>query len=323
MADTPNAELKAKKHRSPIYPGINLQQAIKRTAEFYEKEHRNPASFKAAVVHWGYSEKSSGALVTVSALKGFGLIDELDSSGSRTFQVSPLGLKIVADKRPESTERDEAIREAALKPKIHAELWRKYNGRLPSDAELQYRLENDWHFNVNVIGSFIKELRDTISYAKLSDSDKIEEKEVDGDGNEGEDVDDKHPYVPKVGDFVQWKHNEVLGFNEPKRIREISSDGAYVFIDGQYTGIPANELILENPPAAKPASQNTPPPLQQSPKSLMQEFVVPLSEGSRAIFQWPVSLTKEDILDLKDSLKILERKIDRSVPKPEEATKSV
>ncbi len=45
----------------------------------------------------------------------------------------------------------------------------------------------------------------------------------------------------------------------------------------------------------------------------MQEFVVPLSDGSRAVFQWPSALSKEDVDDLKDSLKILERKISRSV----------
>jgi hypothetical protein len=56
------------------------------------------------------------------------------------------------------------------------------------------------------------------------------------------------------------------------------------------------------------------------PKIHMQEFVVPLSEGTRAIFQWPASLTKEDVDDLKDSLKILERKITRLTPaKTEEA----
>lgn len=175
MADTPTAAPKAKKHRSPAYPGITLQQAIKRATEFYEKEHRNSASFKAAVSHWGYSEKSSGALVTVAALKSFGLLDEIDGGSGRTFQVSPLGLKIIADKRPESNERDAAIREAALKPKIHAEIWRKYNGRVPSDAELQYRMENDWHFNLNVIGAFIKEFRDTISFAKVTESDKVGE----------------------------------------------------------------------------------------------------------------------------------------------------
>ena len=74
MEETPLPTIKAKKHRSPTYPGINLQAAIKRATEFYEREHRNPASFRAAVSHWDYSEKSSGALVAVAALKSFGLV---------------------------------------------------------------------------------------------------------------------------------------------------------------------------------------------------------------------------------------------------------
>jgi hypothetical protein len=86
-------------------------------------------------------------------------------------------------------------------------------------------------------------------------------------------------------------------------------------VEGQYAGIPANEIILENAPAKKTSHQasnfSTPPP-----KSFMQEFVVPLSDGTRAIFQWPASLTKEDVDDLKDSLKILERKITRPAPSP-------
>jgi len=49
----------------------------------------------------------------------------------------------------------------------------------------------------------------------------------------------------------------------------------------------------------------------------MQEFVVPLSDGSKAVFQWPHSLSKEDIDDLKDSLKIVERKIARSAREDE------
>jgi hypothetical protein len=55
-----------------------------------------------------------------------------------------------------------------------------------------------------------------------------------------------------------------------------------------------------------------PPATQPPSKPHMQEFVVPLSDGSRAIFQWPNVLTQEDVDDLKDSLRILERKIQRS-----------
>jgi len=35
-------------------------------------------------------------------------------------------------------------------------------------------------------------------------------------------------------------------------------------------------------------------------------------DGNKAVFQYPSVLTKEDVDDLKDSLRILERKISRS-----------
>jgi hypothetical protein len=41
--------------------------------------------------------------------------------------------------------------------------------------------------------------------------------------------------------------------------------------------------------------------------------VVPLSDGNKAVFQYPSALTKEDVDDLRDSLKILERKFTRAL----------
>ena len=82
----------------------------------------------------------------------------------------------------------------------------------------------------------------------------------------------------------------------------------------QNGAVSIDELILERTPLAPP----NPPDLaakqriQGPPKTYMQEYVVPLSDGSRAVFQWPSSLTKEDVDDLKDSLKIVERKITRA-----------
>jgi len=320
MADTATATAKAKRHRSPAYPGINLQQAIKRACEFYDKENRNPASFKAAANHWNYSEKSSGALVTCAALKSFGLLDELESPHGRTFKVSSLGLKIVADKRPDSPERDAAIREAALRPKLHAEIWRRYNGRLPSDAELQYQLENEWHFNLNSIDPFIRELRETIAFAKLTESDKI------GETDEGE---AETPEV-KIGDYVQWLSQGAEQFRELKRVNGLSDDGAYAFLDGETTGVPVGELEVGEAPAMPPPATPLPPPsprwtrAQLQPPvyaggSVMKNEVFSLDGGGEVVITWPSPLSAAVIEDIKDWLKIVERKISRSVEKPEEA----
>jgi hypothetical protein len=76
--------------------------------------------------------------------------------------------------------------------------------------------------------------------------------------------------------------------------------------------VPRNELLRESPPAN--TDTPTDPRVKLAPlKQGMREFVVPLSEGNKAVFQWPTALTQADIDDLKDSIKILERKIDRSL----------
>lgn len=258
MPDKVEAALKAKKHRSPAYPGINLAQAIRRAGEFYQAEHKNPASIVAAASHWKYGLKSSGLQVAVAALKSFGLLAELEQGGARVFQLSALGLKIVADKRPQSEEREAAIKEAALKPKIHAEIWTKYNGQLPSDPELAYQLDHTWNFNVNAIPSFIKQLRETIAFAKLSKSDSLS---------------------PTLEDNV----------------------------NGSMVGdLDEDEQVDEFKPARIKAKQ------RDSGGGNMKQDVFSLSEGE-AVLSWPTPLSAESIADIKDWLKIMERKISRSI----------
>ncbi len=312
--EAPAPVAKKKKQRSPAYPAINLQQAIKRAEEFYKKETKNPASFNAASNHWGYKPTSSGALLAAAALKSFGLMNELESTSGRTLQLSPLGLRIVADKRPESAERDAAIKEAALRPKIHGEIWRRWNGTLPSDHELTYRLENEWNFNVNSIPGFIKELHETIAYAKLVESDNVSA------GGEDTSEDEDKPRV-KIGDFVQWESQGMLQFRDPLRVRELSDDGQYVFVDGSPTGMPVSEVTVEDPPARPPRTPFVHPPARATDRgggSLnMREDVFSLAEGE-VLLRWPTPLSADSVQDLKDWLEIVQRKIARSTAKAED-----
>lgn len=166
---------KTKKLRSPAYPAINLETAISRARTFYNQERRNPASFAVVVGHWGFKVKSSGGLTTVAALKAFGLMRDVETSGSggRTVQLTDLALRILLDDRDPSVERDAAVKQAALSPKIHAELWRKWGTQVPSDSELRHRLIFDWKFNENSVADFVQQYKDTIKFARLTDSDTI------------------------------------------------------------------------------------------------------------------------------------------------------
>ena len=159
-----------KVRRSPSYPAIDLEIALQRTRVLFEKEGRHPAPIAAVVQHWGYGPKSSSGLVAVAALKKFGLVDESGSGPTRALSLSALALRILLDERPDSPERASAIREAALSPAIHSELWQKYQGSVPSDATLRHFLRLEKNFTESAVAEFIAEFRRTIEFSRLAES---------------------------------------------------------------------------------------------------------------------------------------------------------
>jgi hypothetical protein len=261
-----------KRTRSPAYPYINLETAINRAQQFYEKEQRNAANISVATKHWGYVEASSSGWSIAAALISFGLMQDEGTGDKRVISLTQSALRILLDTRPDSSERDELIRAAALAPKIHRQLWEKW-GRGLSDANLRQKLLFDWEtpFNENSVDSFISEYRSTVAFAKLAEFDKNETTEVKKEiGSQEQGPADAQRIANSVPDEA------------PKALRQPG-----VLACSEVTTIPAS-------------------------KAHVQEFVVPLSDGRRAVFEWPSSLTNEDVEDLKDSLKILERKITRS-----------
>jgi hypothetical protein len=302
---------KGKRLRSPAYPFISLGTALRRAREFYDKEGRNSAFLRVAASHWGYEPKSSGGLQTAAAMMSFGLMQDEGTGDKRKLKLTQNALRILLDGRPDSPQRVALIKQAATTPKIHAQLWKRWGATLPSNENLKHTLMFDWEppFNENTVDGFIKEFRDTIAFAKLSESDTVAS-EVEDNG----DSEDETPYTAQIGDWVQWERgNGDLGFPEPKRVKGISPDGNWVYVDGQNGCAPRAEMIRAAAPETPP-KPDLPPNLHFSspPKTGMQEMVVPLANGTtRAVFQWPTSLSKEDVEDLKDSLKMLERKITR------------
>jgi hypothetical protein len=295
-----------KKERSPSYPGINLETAIARAKDLLDKEGQVPASVSVVASDWGMTEKSSSTLVAISALKAFGLISDTGMGANRRLQVTDLARRIILDKRQDSQERSAAIKTAALNPKMHRTLWSKWGNNLPSEANMHHSLIFDHKFNANIIGDFIRLYKDTIRFAKLSESDKVTSE--DGNNEEG----GSGQYVPQVGDYVQWESQGTMRFKEPVKVLSISTDQTHAFVEGTSTGLPVHQLIRASAPEKSPQLQTLHAPLL--PQSNMQEDVYSLPEG-RIVVQWPTALSAESIQEVKDYLKLLERKIMRSTAK--------
>lgn len=174
----PEIEPRRKKRpRSPSYPGISLEQAIERARVIYDREGRNAAPFEAILEDWGYSPKSGAGSVVLAALRKYGLL----VYEGQTARLSDLALRILWDEE-DSEDRRTAIKEAALKPSLHAELWREYEGSLPSDATLRTALRRR-RFAETAIPEVIDVFRSTLAFAQLTEADRLADKNGEGSGS--------------------------------------------------------------------------------------------------------------------------------------------
>ena len=178
--------LKAKRVRSPAYPGITLEEALIKAEIIRKAEGKNEASVNTILSHWNYSPKSGAGLVALSALVKFGLLSDNGVGKNRRLRLTDLALKILLDDRPDSSERLALMREAALTPSIHKELWDKYQGALPSDLNLRFCLRTEKRFQDNAADELIKEFRKTLDFTKLGESAIISPKGEEKPDPEGE-----------------------------------------------------------------------------------------------------------------------------------------
>jgi len=174
MNGKPVRKIGKKEGRSPGYPSISLEVALGRAQILKDREPgRHFAHISTIFEYWGYGSKSSTGLLTLAALKKFGLIEDRGAKETREAKISDLAWRILEDNRPNSAERAALIQEAALRPPVHRKLWNDYKGQLPSDETLRYRLRTTEKFTLGAVDDFIREFRATIAFAKLEWSDSI------------------------------------------------------------------------------------------------------------------------------------------------------
>jgi hypothetical protein len=165
-------ERRKRKGRSPSYPGIGLRDAIEKARVLYEKEGRHPAHMDVITDHWGYKPKTGPGLVSIAALKKFGLLEDVEGNGSRGARLTELALSILLQEE-DSPEWRRQVQGAALLPAIHRELWEQFDGRLPSDQNLRRVLVLDRGFTESGVHQFIRQFKSTIAFAGLDDPDRM------------------------------------------------------------------------------------------------------------------------------------------------------
>jgi len=143
--------------RSPNYPAISLPDAIERARKVYLKEHTHKAAPEVVAKAMGYGGLNGGSLSAISALKKYGLLEEV----GKELKISKDGLSILVDPK-DSAVRKRAIRQAAFLPTLFADLHKEYGETLPSDENLRAFLQKRG-FSPSAVDVPIRAYRETIA----------------------------------------------------------------------------------------------------------------------------------------------------------------
>jgi hypothetical protein len=247
------------RQRSPNYPAVGLREAVERVRKLYARDGKAGAPDKLAAVHIGFASAHGQAMAVLAALKRFGLIEP--SNG----RMIPTQRAIEIINLPEADPRRlQALKEAALSPAVYSELAQKHKDTgFPADDVLQSELVTYKGFNRSAVAGFVKDFKDTLEFAGLTDLSTLKSRTDDGS--------------PKfdVGDYVQWISQGAEQFEEQRKITGFSEAGDFVFVEGSQTGIPVEQVIKCDAPLFgkedqhMPEAQVSPAPQRASIQPLM------------------------------------------------------
>lgn len=170
-----------KKHRSPEYPSLTLEEALVRAKQLLDaKFGKHLVPVNDVLAAWNYSPGSGKGLVALAALMRYGLMGAEGSRNERQAALTEWAYEILIDEREESEDRLYLVQRAALAPHLNAELWQEYGADFPPDSTLKFKLRK-LGFSDAAASSAIEIYKATISYAKLPESDIVSKRREEAD----------------------------------------------------------------------------------------------------------------------------------------------
>lgn len=266
-------QVRATKDRSPSFPFISLGKALDRAREFAAVHKRAAPRLAMAAPTWGYGLKSSGLLQTVAALKAYGLLEDSGAGEDRKIYLTDLAWKILLDTRPGA--KEQALREAALRPRLIAEYIVNWGVSRPEDAHCISELQFDRGFTEAAARTFIRVFDDTISLANLSEDDSISRSSIIG------------------------PPSEVPSSHEPGE-SALVPEGA---LSPPRSGL---STFLANA-ARRVTAQTTANATPDVPRATL-----PLPEGLAAL-ELPEGLSQESLEDVRDWIQVMLRRAERAI----------
>jgi len=289
-----------------------------RIAEGGRPRHFTPLA--AACAAWKVGVKTGPGIQTIAALGHYGLFEFQGKGETRAARLTDLAFRILLDKQPNSPERDKLIQQAALTPRIHAELWAKWGADLPSNVTLETHLVRDGNFSEPGARDLIAEYKATIAFVKFGKAANIPpEITVEDEGHKHLSSDQDI----EVGDFIQVEIDGALALEGPTRVRAIQEHEGRVwaFIEGSEAGIPVEQAILERKGSTDPP--RLPEDKSQIPPQLgTRREVFALDEGDVTL-TYPETFSSDSYDELEAHLQVFLRKARRRAMTTEEAAKRI
>lgn len=118
--DTPSMSDLIPQDRSPRSPSLPLSDSISLVAKLFDAIRTATVMPEIAIKPLGYGSTNGAAMTTLATLAQYGLVDR---TGGKLF-VTPLAVRIMHPKSDD--QRDAAIRDAALSPKVMNEIYEGY-----------------------------------------------------------------------------------------------------------------------------------------------------------------------------------------------------
>ena len=292
--------------RSPAYPYIDLAKAVANAKKIHSIAKGHSVDVESLFKQLGFNGMTGSARKTLAAMKYYGLVEQ--THGSKEAKLSERSMRIIHGVDG-SKEQQDAIKEAFLSPSIYAYCWDTWGSDDIDDAFMKSHLILKKGFNDSTVMGFISNYKASRNFADIAQNDHL-------------DYDKDDTFPPKIGDFVQWESQGVLQFPQPKQVKEVFVDDGYLIVEGSSTGVPIDEVTIEEQPVAspqpnagripqKPQHQQggvTHPPIGAN----MRQETFTLSD-SEILIQFPSEISEEDFEDFEDWLTILKRKVKRSV----------
>ncbi len=131
--------------RSPAYPSLSLSAAVEMIRKVHSKQQTKPEPRKVVMQHMGYSSENGRALKSISALIKYGF---LSKDGEAGLRVSKRAMSILYPKDEE--DKRDALRAAANEPALFEDIFRRWEGKRPSQESLKHHLIHRG-FNMNSV----------------------------------------------------------------------------------------------------------------------------------------------------------------------------